>query len=120
MTIDGEIGGYYAVIHFPHPKVKNMKRGHRLIIHPQYQGFGYGEILSSYVGKYYTDNGYRFRATSTHPGLVYRRLNSPRWEFIHKKENKDTYEGSTISGRFSAGHRTTYTFEFIKDQEIQL
>ena len=119
MKIDGNLCGYYAVIHFPHPKVKNMKRGHRLIIHPQYQGLGLGEILSSYVGEYFTEQGLRFRATSTHPGLVYRRMNSPRWEFVHKKENKDTYEGSTISGRFSAGKRTTYTFEYIKGEKLE-
>ena len=115
MTINGEICGYHAIIHFPHPKVKNMKRSHRLIIHPQFQGLGLGEILLEHTSKHYVDNGMRFRITSSHPGLVYKLLKSDIWEFIHKKENKDTYIGETINGRFSAGFRTTYTFEYKKE-----
>jgi GNAT superfamily N-acetyltransferase len=90
-----------------------MKRGHRLIILPPYQGLGLGVLLSSWVGQHYKDRGLRFRATSTHPSLIHQRLKSPKWEFVHKKDHKETYEGDSIRGRFSAGFRSTYTFEFV-------
>lgn len=93
-----------------------MKRGHRLIILPQFQGMGLGILLSSWVGRYYTSQGLRFRSSTTHPSLVHQRNKSPEWDFVHKKENKDTYEGDSIKGRFSAGFRTTYTFEFVRTE----
>lgn len=115
MTIDGVLAGYHAILHFPHPTVKNMKRSHRLIIHPQFQGMGFGEYLCSYVGKYYYEQGWRFRITTSHPGLVYRNMNSPNWDFVYKKDQKGEYDNSTIKGRMSAGNRTTYTFEYKQD-----
>jgi hypothetical protein len=116
LFIDGHLAGFYACIHFPHPKIKNMKRGHRLVILPQFQGLGLGILLSSWVGNYYVSKGLRFRATTAHPSLIYQRLRTPNWTFVHKKDNKDTYLGDTIKGRFSAGFRSTYTFEYILEE----
>jgi len=89
-----------------------MKRIHRLVILPQFQGLGLGDILASWVGDYYTDKGLRFRVTSTHPSLVHRCNNNPNWRFVQKKDHKDVYDKDNINGRFSAGFRTTYTFEY--------
>ena len=36
---------FFAVLHFPHPRVKNFKRGHRLVVLPDYQGLGIGHIF---------------------------------------------------------------------------
>ena len=90
-----------------------MRKGHRLIILPPYQGLGLGVLLSSWVGQYYLDQGMRFRSSTTHPSLVHQRSKSPLWEFVYKKENKMDYDPTTIKGRMSAGHRTTYTYEFV-------
>jgi len=41
-TINNEIAGFLSVLHLPHPKVKNIKKVHRLVILPDYQGAGFG------------------------------------------------------------------------------
>lgn len=93
-----------------------MKRIHRIVILPQYQGLGLGVLFSSWIGKHYTDKGLRLRITTTHPSLIYQMLKHNDWEFCHKKDHKDTYEGDSIRGRFSAGFRSTYTFEFGRSE----
>jgi len=35
--VNDEIAGFISVLHFPHPKVKNMKKVHRLVVLPDYQ-----------------------------------------------------------------------------------
>lgn len=90
-----------------------MRKGHRLIILPQFQGFGLGVLLSSWVGQHYLDQGMRFRSSTTHPSLVHQRMKSPLWRFEYKTDNKEAYDPTTIAGRMSAGFRTTYTFEFV-------
>lgn len=112
MFVDGHLAGFCAVIHFPHPKIKNMKKIHRLVVLPQFQGLGFGDVLNSWVSDYYTKQGMRMRITSTHPSLVHRCSNNPNWTFVGKKKNKDVYDNDKIQNRFSAGFRTTYTFEY--------
>ena len=118
MFIDGHLCGFNACINFPHPVVKNMRKEHRLVILPQFQGLGLGSILSEFCGKYYTKQGLRFRGTTTHPSLIYRRQKNPNWVFVNKKENKDQYEGDKISTRWAVGFRTTYTFEYQPQKNV--
>ena len=46
---------FFAVLHFPHPKVKNFKKGHRLVVLPDYQGLGIGHIFSSEIAQDFID-----------------------------------------------------------------
>ena len=89
-----------------------MKRIHRVVILPSYQGLGLGTLFSSWVGNHFTEKGLRLRITSTHPSIIHQMLKHSNWDFCHKKDHKETYQGDTIRGRFSAGHRSTYTFEY--------
>lgn len=112
MFVDGQLAGFCAVIHFPHPSFRNMKKIHRIVVLPQFQGLGFGDVLGSWVGNYYVSQGFRLRITSTHPSLIHRCMNNPNWKFIYKKEHKETYDNEKIKSRFSAGFRTTVTFEY--------
>ena len=64
---------FFAVLHFPHPKVKNFKRGHRLVVLPDYQGLGIGHIFSSAIAQDFIDNGFRFIITSSTKSLYNQR-----------------------------------------------
>lgn len=114
MFVDGQLAGFCAVIHFPHPSFRNMKKIHRIVVLPQFQGLGFGDVLGSWVGNYYVSQGFRLRITSTHPSLIHRCMNNPNWKFINKKNNDASPHHGEIGNRFSAGFRTTYTFEYLK------
>lgn len=60
-----KIVGFCAVMPFPHPKVKNMRRCSRLVILPDYQGIGLGVKFLTAVAELYKKDGYDFRIVTT-------------------------------------------------------
>ncbi|MGW4639571.1 GNAT family N-acetyltransferase [Sphaerisporangium sp. NPDC004334] len=77
--VDGALAGFVAYRHFPHPRTKNLKFEHRLVVLPDYQGLGIGGRLSEWVGQHLYQRGYRYRSVSSHPSLLAYRSRSPRW-----------------------------------------
>lgn len=68
-TIWNKVVGFISVIHFPHPKVRNLKKIHRLVVLPDYQGIGIGRILLNSISSYYNKLGYVVGLTTSHPAL---------------------------------------------------
>ena len=50
--------GFVAILHFPHSKNKKIKRIHRIVIHPDYQGIGLGIKFLNCVSQMYRSEGY--------------------------------------------------------------
>jgi len=76
---DENIIGFMSVIHFPHPKVKDIKRVHRLVILPDYQGIGLGVKFLEFIGEIYKKQGYQFRIITTAKNLIYALNKSKKW-----------------------------------------
>ena len=72
------------MIHFPHSKVKNLKKVHRLVILPDYQGLGLGLRLLTEVGKLYKKAGFRYAITTSSPSLVFSLKTRSEWRCRHK------------------------------------
>ena len=70
-TINDEIAGFLSVLHFPHPKVKNMKKVHRLVILPDYQGAGFGIKFLNEIGKIYKKQKFRYTIVTSAPSLIH-------------------------------------------------
>lgn len=70
---------FFAVLHFSHPREKKFKRGHRLVVLPDYQGLGIGHQFSSYVAEYYKKLGFRFIIRSFTKSLYKQRRRDQRW-----------------------------------------
>jgi len=77
--IDNIPVSFIAVLHFPHSKVKNFKRVHRLVVLPDYQGIGIGNRLLEFIGKKYISSGYRYIITTSTPALLQYFQNSKLW-----------------------------------------
>lgn len=81
-TINDEIAGFISVL--PQPsKVKGLKRVHRLVILPDYQGVGIGLKLLNEVGKIYKKQKWRFIINTTAPSLIYSLKNNKSWSCHH-------------------------------------
>ena len=61
---------FCAVLHFPHPIRKNVKRCTRLVVLPDYQGLGIGNRLLNYIAENFIKKGFVFRITTTTPALI--------------------------------------------------
>lgn len=68
-TLWGNLVGFIGVLHFPHPKVANMKKITRVVVLPDYQGIGVGKALMNFVGDHYTKTGFRLTITTSHPAI---------------------------------------------------
>jgi GNAT superfamily N-acetyltransferase len=65
----GKIVGFIGILHFPHAKIKNMKKITRVVVLPDYQGIGVGRVLMNFVANFYHKQGYRMTITTSHPAI---------------------------------------------------
>ena len=83
-----QLVGCNSVLALPSGTLKNAYRGHRLVVHPDYQGFGFGPKISEAVAQHYVDNGKRYFAKTSHPRLGGYRDQSPLWKPTSKNHMK--------------------------------
>jgi ABC-type lipoprotein export system ATPase subunit/GNAT superfamily N-acetyltransferase len=104
--INNEVAGFLSVLHFPHPKVKNMKKVHRLVILPDYQGAGFGVKFLNEVGKIYKNQKQRFNIMTSAPSLMFALKKSILWDCVRygrvTEVKNGVLEGTTSKNRITA------------------
>lgn len=76
----------------PQPNAyKKIRRVHRLVVLPDFQGIGIGTKLLERVGKYYTNHKYSFSIVTSNPALNHA-LDKRSWRMVSKgrKSQKDS------------------------------
>ena len=82
-TVNDDIAGFISILHFPHPKVKNLKKVHRLVILPDYQGAGFGIKFLNEIGKHYKEQKFRYSIVTSAPSLINALKKSKEWNCGH-------------------------------------
>lgn len=114
MQVNGEIAGFCAVLSFPHGVLKNHKRGHRLVIRPDYQGVGLGHFLSNWVGARLASEGFGFISTTSNPAIIAARVHdAANWQVTRVGRTHCISDKSAISRKSNSGTRRTVSFKFI-------
>jgi ABC-type ATPase with predicted acetyltransferase domain len=85
---EGQLVAFNSCITAPNGNYKNAYRGHRLVVHPDYQGFGFGPKIAEAVAQHYVDNSKRYFAKTAHPRLGGYRDGSPMWKPTTKNHMK--------------------------------
>lgn len=104
-TVNDEIAGFLSVLHFPHPKIKNLKKVHRLVVLPDYQGIGIGIKLLNEIGKIYKHEQQRFNIVTSAPSLINALKKLDKWittRFDRTKESHGIMNGNTSKYRITA------------------
>jgi ABC-type Mn2+/Zn2+ transport system ATPase subunit len=102
-----------SVLHFPHPHIKNMKRLHRTVVKPDYQGIGLGYKFRSIIAQMYKDKGYRIGTVTSNPALMYSMVKGNDWIMTRKPSRlKNTAKTGVLAGSTS-DLRLTASFEYI-------
>lgn len=110
--IDGVKAGWCSVIHFPHPNVKNMKRIHRVVVKPDYQGIGLGGRLITEVARKFRESGFRVSLVTSSPAFIHGLQASKLWRMTRKpSRNSETSSNGVMRGATS-NKRLTASFEF--------
>jgi energy-coupling factor transporter ATP-binding protein EcfA2 len=93
---------------------RGLKREHRTVVLPDYQGVGIGNALSEWLGARLARQGFRFRSVTSHPALIRHRAQNASWRlerFGHQRRQrraKDIGQAATCSSG-----RLTATFEYV-------
>jgi len=113
--IDDEIAGFISVLHFPHPKVKNMKKVHRLVVLPDYQGFGVGGRMLNEIAKIYCNQKNRFSIVTSAPSLINSLKKSKQWickSFGRNNPHKGDLKTNVENISTGSENRVTVSFEY--------
>lgn len=106
--------GFTSVLHFPHPSAKNIKRGHRTVVLPDFQGVGIGNKMVESVASFMTRLGYRYTSVTSNIAMIKHRAKSELWKLKSHDRKRGTFNKSTISGKVgTSGKRYTASFEFV-------
>lgn len=112
-TIDNSIAGFISVIHFPHPSVNNMKKIHRLVVLPDYQGIGIGGIFLNKISEIIINENNRVSITTSAPQLIFQLKKSPQWRCTHIGRNAP-HGGLNGKGHKGSSDRLSVSYEYIK------
>ncbi len=104
--INDVLAGFLSILHFPHPSAKNIKRVHRLVILPDYQGAGFGIRFLDEIGYIYKEQGFRYFIMTSAPSLIHALKKRNKWACKRygrvSEAKKGVLEGSTSKKRITA------------------
>jgi ABC-type uncharacterized transport system YnjBCD ATPase subunit len=121
LFVGDRLAAFSGILHFAHPKVKNIKRCSRLVTLPDWQGLGLAFVLNEVLASAYKTQEMRFRCYPAHPALIRSFDKSIKWSMTKKP---GVFQKNTKSGqkRFhSVGGRPCAVFEYagkkMEDEE---
>ena len=101
--VDSRPVAFTSYLHFPHVTAKNIKKAHRIVVLPDWQGLGIAGQLSEWMGGHLTEQGFRYRITTAHPAFIHQMARSPRWRLQPQKRRLDGFGRSNRSDGRSWG-----------------
>jgi len=99
------------------PKQQNTYHSNRVVIHPDYIGFGLGIKLVNETAKYLVKNyKYRIRATFSSTAMYKARINDKRWKLMDiKLKGHHTKSGGKVFRQAERVRVKAYTFLYLGD-----
>ena len=111
-AVNDEVCGFCSVLHFPHATAKNIKKVHRLIILPDYQGLSIGIRFLNEVRKIIQSEGNRYTITTSSPSLIFGLKKETNWRCSNVGRNSANI-GLNGVGHFGSSNRFTTSWELI-------
>jgi GNAT superfamily N-acetyltransferase len=103
---------FNAIVKLIGVKSKNIYRGHRLVVLPDFQGIGFGYHLMNFVAQELKKQNQRFVWTSSNPALIHVCKNDPQWR-LTSHTRKASPRGSF--SKYGSANRITTSWEYVGD-----
>jgi len=105
---------FLAYVRQPHQHAKNLMRGHRTVVMPDFQGMGLGVKLSDWLANHLVQKGWRYTSVTSHSAMIHYRLKSPDWKCIRRASHvAKGSKNAKIHAAAGSQQRLTYSFEYI-------
>ena len=112
--VNDKVAAFISVLHFPHPKTKNMKKVHRLVVLPDFQGVGIGILLLNKIGELYKAQKQRYTIVTSAPSLISALKKSDLWA-LTSYGRKSAHSGKAMQNnsdmKSGSENRITVSFE---------
>lgn len=97
-TWDGRPVAFASSIHFPNPRTgEALRREHRTVCLPDFQGVGIGNALSAFVASLYRSG---YCSTTSHPAMIRHRAKSKLWSMTRAPARaRSLSAGNTATNR---------------------
>lgn len=105
--VDNNPVAFCAVL--PMMGFKNMRKEHRTVVLPDYQGVGIGSAVSDCIAEHYVKQGYRFRSVTSNPAFIAHRQKSKHW-ILTDQGRKAPH---SHAGMASSSKRRTTAWEYV-------
>lgn len=105
-----------ATMPFPHGQIKNLWKISRIVVLPDFQGLGLGNITLDLVGGAYKAMGKELNIVTSHPAFVKSLNKGTTWAMTRKPsriKRATNAKVSRISSKASSGNRLTSTFRYV-------
>lgn len=111
--IDGNPAAFVAVLQQPHPSAKGLRRIHRVVVLPDYQGLGLALRFMEIIGGWARAIGYRLLTHPAHPALVKAKAKSPKWKMTRPLGFSKKHSLPGLLKTVTTSHRRTSAFEYV-------
>ncbi len=110
---NGRLAAIAGLLHFAHPKVRNIMRTSRLVTLPDFQGMGFAMVLIETVASAYKAIGKRVRTYPAHPALIRTFDRSSRWCMKKEPGTFGPATGASSSLQTLNKNRPSGAFEYV-------
>lgn len=118
--VNGEPAGFFAYIYDRYGKRKNVVRGHRSVVLPDYQGIGVGAVCTNKLAKYYSDKGYIVKMITSHPAFIHARIKNPDYRLCNSIDLVNVHGATKETISITDLTRIKATFQYIGGRDKHL
>jgi ABC-type ATPase with predicted acetyltransferase domain len=113
--VNGNLAGFCSFLAFPHPKIKNIYKAHRVVVFPDYQGIGVASNMLKICADELRRNGKKVKLTSSNIAMIMALKKSKWWKCtrigrMSKPANASYDKG--LAKSFSC-NKITAAFEYL-------
>ena len=112
--INGVPVAWCSVLHMPHSRNKKLKRIHRLVVRPDYQGLGIGFKLLNFVAEIYRKKHFDVHITTSLKYMTKILSKKTSWKCTHLGR-KSPY-GSKMFRKTESSSRLTSSYKYIGNE----
>lgn len=104
-----------ALLYQPHPKTTNLYRVSRIVVMPDFQGLGLGNIALDLCGGAMVANGNRLNIVTSHPAFIRSLNRGGTWKMMRKpsRVNKPAATSKIDGNRKLSNARVTTAFSYV-------